>query len=337
MEPGLEELTAFLPTTKALRALGIPHSTHYARKTRSAKPPQAQAVRARPSSPRALSQKERQAILDVLHSDRFLDLSPREVYATLLDEGIYLGSVSTFYRILRAHDESRERRRIATHPGRIKPELAATGPNQVWSWDITKLHGPVKWTYFHLYVILDVYSRYVVGWMVAMRESTELAKQLIDHSVRTQGVSRDRLTLHADNGSSMASKGVAMLLADLGVTKSHSRPHTSNDNPFSEAQFKTLKYRPDFPDHFTSIEEARTFLQAFFRWYNEAHRHVGIALMTPADVHYGNVEGIATRRDTVLAAAFQDHPERFIRGIPRAHRPATATYINQPADTQSAL
>lgn len=259
------------------------------------------------------------------------------MYATLLDEGVYLGSVSTFYRILRAHDESRERRRIATHPARIKPELAATGPNRVWSWDITKLHGPAKWTYFYLYVILDVYSRYVVGWMVATRESTELAKRLIDHSVKTQSVSRDQLTLHADNGSSMASKGVAMLLADLGVTKSHSRPHTSNDNPFSEAQFKTLKYRPDFPEGFPSIEEARSFLQAFFRWYNEAHRHVGIALMTPADVHYGHAEGIATRRDAVLHAAFRSHPERFIHGIPRVHRPATTTYINQPADTQSAL
>lgn len=220
-----------LPVTKALRALGIARSTHYARQTRPSKPPHA--VRARRPSPRALSPQERQATLDALHSKRFVDLSPREAYATLPDAGVYLGSVSTFYRVLQVHKEVRERRRIATHPAHTKPELAATGPNQVWSWDITKLHGPAKWTYFYLYVILDVFSRYVVGWMVATRESAELAKRLIDHRVKTQGVEPGQLTLHADRGSSMASKEVAMLLADLGVTKSHSRPHVSNDNPFS--------------------------------------------------------------------------------------------------------
>jgi len=263
-----------------------------------------------------------------------MDLSPREVYATLLDEGVYLGSVSTFYRVLRADGEVRERRRIATHPAHVKPELVATKPNEVWSWDITKLHGPAKWTYYYLYVILDVYSRYVVGWMVASRESAELAKRLIDHSVKTQGVEPDQLTLHADRGSSMASKPVAMLLADLGVTKSHSRPHVSNDNPYSEAQFKTLKYRPDFPDQFTSIEQARAFLNDFFGWYNEAHRHVGIALMTPAAVHYGEADAIADRRADVMRDAFHAHPERFINGPPRVQRPAAAAFINQPADDQ---
>lgn len=282
--------------------------------------------------PRTLSPAERQAILDALHSERFMDLSTREVYATLLDEGVYLGSVSTLYRVLRSQGEVRERRRIATHPARVKPELVAHGPNQVWSWDITKLHGPEKWTYYHLYVILDVYSRYVVGWLVATRESAELARKLIDHAVRSQGVQPGALTLHADRGSSMMSKPVAFLLADLGVTKSHSRPHTSNDNPYSEAQFKTLKYHPDFPDRFESLEQARSFLRDFFEWYNMAHRHVGLALMTPDTVHYRKTDVVVARRRTViLTAAYEAHPERFVQRRPQPARPAQAAYINQPA------
>jgi putative transposase len=239
------------------------------------------------AQPRALSAAEQQAILAEQHSDRFADLAPAEVWAILLDEGRYLGSVSTFYRLLRSAGETRQRRAQPTHPAKVKPELVATAPNQVHSWDITKLRGPAKWTYYYLYVILDIYSRYAVGWMVVSRESGPLAEALIKQTLAKQGIGRDQLTLHADRGSSMTSKPVAFLLADLGVTQSHSRPHVSDDNPFSEAQFKTLKYRPDFPDRFTSIEAARLHCHRFFAWYNDEHRHTGLGLHTPADVHYG--------------------------------------------------
>ena len=237
-----------------------------------------------------------QAILDALHSSRFADLAPDEVWAVLLDEGTYLGSVSTYYRVLREAGESRERRRQATHPAAVKPELVATGPNQVWSWDITKLHGPAKWTYYHLYVILDIYSRYAVGWMVATRESAVLAEKLISETCAKQGIARGQLSLHADRGSSMTSKPVALLLADLGVTQSHSRPHVSNDNPYSEAQFKTLKYRPGFPARFASIEAARAHCQEFFPWYNNDHRHGGLGLHTAADVHHGHAPAVRAQR-----------------------------------------
>src|SRR5207247_1272948 len=229
----------------------------------------------------------RQAILDVLRCERVTDTAPAEAWATLLDEGTYLGSVSTYYRVLREAGESRERRAQATHPAAVKPELATTGPNQCWSWDITKLHGPAKWSYFYLYVIIDIYSRYVVGWLIAEAESAVLAEKLLADTITKQRIDRDTLTIHADNGSSIASKPVAFLLADLGVTKTHSRPHTSNDNPYSEAQFRTLKYRPDFPDQFDSIQHARTFCQAFFGWYNTDHYHSGIGYHHPVDVHYG--------------------------------------------------
>ncbi len=283
--------------------------------------------------PRALSAAERQAILDVLHSERFQDQSPAAVYATLLDEGIYLGSIRTFYRILHQTGEVRERRAQATHPARVKPELMADAPRQVWSWDITKLKGPEKWTYYYLYVLIDIYSRYVVGWLLASQESSELAKQLIADSVQREGVEPGSLTIHADNGSSMASKPVAFLLADLGITKSHSRPHTSNDNPYSEAQFKTMKYRPEFPDRFESIEQARAFCRDFFRWYNDEHRHSGIGLLTPAAVHHGMVDEITERRAEVLAAAYASHPERFVRGRPRPLAVSQNVWINQPDDT----
>ena len=266
--------------------------------------------------PRALTAAEQQAILDVLHSDRFVDLAPAEVWATLLDEGVYLGSESTFYRLLRQAGEVRERRRQATHPAKVKPELVANGPNAVWSWDITKLRGPAKWTYYYLYVILDIFSRYVVGWMVASRESAALAEVLIAQTCAKQGIDRDQLTIHADRGSSMTSKPVAFLLADLGVTQSHSRPHVSNDNPFSEAQFKTLKYRPDFPGRFGSIEDARAHCQDFFGWYNDEHRHTGLGLHTPADVHYGLAEQSATS-----APAYSTPPTPHTRNGSSANRP----------------
>jgi len=286
--------------------------------------------------PRALSSEERQVILQLLHSERFVDLAPAEVGAILLDEGVYLGSQSTFYRLLRAASGTGERRRQATHPAAVKPELAATGPNQVYSWDITKLHGPAKWTYYHLYVILDIYSRYVVGWMLATRESAALAEKLIADTCTKQGIGRGQLTIHADRGSSMTSKPVAFLLADLGVTQSHSRPHVSNDNPFSESQFKTMKYRPDFPGRFDSIEVARSHCQRFFGWYNDDHRHGGLGLHTPADVHHGHAHTVREHRALVLNGAYNAHPERFVSKPPEPPKIPTNAWINPPEQTEAA-
>jgi len=283
--------------------------------------------------PRALSVTEQQAVLETLHSPRFRDAAPATVYATLLDEEVYLASERTMYRLLAAEGETRPRRDQLVHPTYQKPELLATAPNQVWSWDITKLLGPAKWTYFYLYVILDVYSRYVVGWMVAHREQADLAERLIAETLAKQEITAGHLTLHADRGSSMTSKPVALLLADLGVTKTHSRPHVSNDNPYSEAQFKTLKYRPGFPDRFPSIEEARAFCQDFFRWYNAEHRHSGIGLMAPETVHYGQAQATYDARSQVLAAAHAAHPERFVRQVPRPPQLPTAAWINPPQPT----
>lgn len=282
------------------------------------------------SSPRGLSQQERQQVLDVLHEERFVDKAPAEVYATLLDEGRYLCSERTMYRILAAEGEVGERRNQRRHPSYAAPELLATKPNQLWSWDITKLKGPEKWSYFHLYVIIDVFSRYVVGWMVADRESSALAEKLIAETCRRQGVEQGQLTLHADRGSSMKSKPVALLLSDLGVTKTHSRPHVSDDNPFSEAHFKTLKYRPDFPARFGSIQDARAFLVSFFAWYNEEHHHGGIAMLTPHDVHHGLSEERRSQRAEVLRSAHRAHPERFVRGAPVPAPVPTAVWINKP-------
>jgi putative transposase len=279
----------------------------------------------------ALSSQERQAVVDELHSERFQDKAPLEVYATLLDEGRYLCSPRTMYRVLEAeHGGVIERRRHVQRPAYKKPELLATKPNQLWSWDITKLKGPAKWTYFYLYVIMDVFSRYVVGWMVAHREQQALAKRLISQSCQKQRIKADELTLHADRGSSMTSKLVAQLLADLGVTKTHSRPHVSNDNPFSEAQFKTLKYCPKFPQRFGCIEDSRAFCQDFFGWYNKEHRHSGIALMTPEQVHYGLAEEVYLHRESVLAAAFEMHPSRFKRKKPVPDTPPEEVWINPP-------
>jgi putative transposase len=280
--------------------------------------------------PRALSPAEQQTVRDVLHSARFRDAAPAAVYATLLDEGTYLASERTMYRLLAAEGGTRPRRDQLVHPTYARPELLATAPNQVWSWDITKLLGPATWTYYHLYVILDIYSRYVVGWMVAYREHADLAERLIAETIAKQAVPADQLTLHADRGSSMTSKPVAFLLADLGVTKTHSRPHVSNDNPYSEAQFKPLKYRPGFPDRFASMDEARAFCQDFFRWYNAEHRHAGIGLMAPAIVHYGQAQGAYDARSQVLTTAYAAHPERFVRRAPRPPQLPTAAWINPP-------
>jgi putative transposase len=284
----------------------------------------------RPSPPRALSLNERQEVLDILHADRFVDKAPQQVYATLLDEGNYHCSIRTMYRILEASMEIRERRNQLTHPMYQKPELLATAPNQVWSWDITKLLGPAKWSYFYLYVILDIFSRYVVGWMIAPAESAALAEKLIKETCAKQNIERGQLTIHADRGSSMRSKPVALLLSDLGVTKTHSRPYTSDDNPFSESQFKTLKYRPDFPDRFGCIEDSRSFCQDFFLWYNTEHRHSGIGLLTPEVVHYGLAEQTQKARGEVLSAAYEAHPERFVRKRPVPPSVPVAVWINKP-------
>jgi putative transposase len=294
-----------------------------------------EAALVRRASPRALSDEERRRVLDELHSERFVDLAPAEVYATLLDEGRYLCSERTMYRILDGSREVRERRNQLRHPAYVAPQLLAERPNQLWSWDITKLLGPAKWTYFHLYVILDVFSRYVVGWMVAERESSSLAERLIAATTSRQRVERGQLTIHADRGSSMTSKPVALLLADLGVTKTHSRPHVSDDNPFSEAQFKTLKYRPDFPERFGSLEDARAYAKRFFRWYNAEHHHVGLGLLTPHDVHHGLAQERLARRVEVLGAAYAAHPERFVRRAPSPAPPPTAVWINPPKEASS--
>ncbi len=341
VDAAVDELVPLVGAKAACEAVGVARASYY-RVRPAAQPPSGQASEPPPSvapprrrgggqqQPRALTFDERERVIQVLHCERFADAAPATVYATLLDEGTYLCSESTMYRLLRERGETGDRRRHATHPAKVKPELVASAPNTVWSWDITKLHGPSKWTYFYLYVILDIFSRYPVGWMVAHRESATLAERLITSAVRQQHVDRNQLTLHADRGSSMASKPVAFLLADLGVTKSHSRPHVSNDNPYSEAQFKTLKYRPDFPDRFGSIEDARVFCDSFFRWYAHEHRHSGIGLHTPADVHYGRAPAIRQARSRVLDAAYQAHPERFVRMPPQPPRLPGTVWINKP-------
>jgi putative transposase len=307
----------------ACAALGVSRATVYRRR----RPPAA--ARPRPRPARALTAGEQAAVLTQLHSPRFVDHAPREIYATLLDEGQYLCSPRTMYRVLAAAEEVQERRNQLRHVAR-RPELLATGPNEVWSWDITKLLGPVKWTYFYLYVILDIFSRYVVGWMVAHAESGPLAERLIAASCETQGVQPGQLTLHADRGTSMTSKTVALFLADLGVTRTHSRPHVSNDNPFSEAQFKTLKSRPEFPERFGSLQDARAFCHPFFTWYNTEHRHGGIGWLTPAMMHYGQVDSVGAARRQVLAAAYATHPERVVRRPPVPPPVPTEAWINPP-------
>jgi putative transposase len=329
-DDAIEALTPVLGSVRAAcKAAGRPRANHYRRHRQSPIPQRP--VREPKAQPRALSEAERDTVRAVLNSPTFADMAPAAVYHELLDEGVHLCSPSTMYRILHAHNEVKERRRQAVHPARVKPELVATAPNQCWSWDITKLHGPAKWTYYHLYVILDIYSRYVVGWLIATAESKVLAERLLADTVGKQNINRDQLTIHADNGSSMASKPVAFLLADLGVTKSHSRPHTSNDNPFSEAQFRTLKYRPDFPDTFGCIADARAFCQRFFSWYNNEHYHSGVAWLHPVDVHYRRAETVRAARADVLSAAYARNPDRFVNKPPEPAALPTAAWINKPS------
>lgn len=318
--------------SRACDALGVARSAYYRRRVASA---MAIARRPRPRPARALAPAERQAALDLLHSERFMDKSPGQVVATQLDENRYLCSERTMYRILADAKEVRERRNQLRHPQYKQPELLATGPNQVWSWDITKLRGPVKWTYFQLYVLLDIFSRYVVGWLLAHREGVDLAKKLIAQSCEKHGIQPGQLVVHSDRGTSMTSKGLAQLLADLGVDKSHSRPRVSNDNPFSEAQFRTLKYMPDYPDRFGSFEDALTFCRPFFGWYNTEHRHSGIGMLTPEMVHYGRAKEVLSRRHQVMMAAHAAHPDRFVRGAPRRVQLPQAVWINPPRSLQA--
>ena len=329
---GVNLLEAGIGLTRACRVMNVDRSAVYRERAaarRLSGPRRSPAVRCRP--PLAFSDVERQRVLDTLNSDRFADSSPRQTYAALLDEGAYIGSVRTMYRLLADCAPVRERRNQLTHPPYAKPELLATQPNEVWSWDITKLRGPKKWSYFHLYVILDIYSRYVVGWMIAHRETAELAVQLIGDTVVKQNIAPGQLVVHADRGTSMRSKPLAALLVDLEVAKSHSRPYVSDDNPYSEAQFKTLKYRPDFPDRFGSIEDARAYCEAFFTWYNTLHHHSGIGLMTPETVHHGRAAELTRQRSVTLDAAFQAHPNRFKHIAPQPPEVPLAAWINPPA------
>jgi len=322
----VQEIRPMLGIAPTCQALGLPRASYYrGLRPKIHRPPR--------RSARALAPEEKSAVLATLHEDRFVDLAPAEVYATLLDEKRYLCSERTMYRVLAENAEVRERRNQLRHPAYTVPELVATRPNELWSWDITKLLGPVKWTYYYLYTILDVFSRYAVGWMVAYRESARLAERLIEETCKRQGIMPGELTVHADRGSSMTSKPVALLLADLGVTKTHSRPHVSNDNPFSEAQFKTLKYRPDFPDRFGSIEHSRGHCGDFFGWYNTEHHHSGLGYLTPYEVHYGLAREVLAQRAVVLAEAYARHPERFPHGLPNLATPPKEVWINKPKPT----
>ena len=321
------ELATKVGVRASCEALGIPRATWY----RHSQPPVQTVKQPRPKPPRALTEDERETVVQTLCSPPFVDRAPAEVVASLLDQGIYLCSERTMYRILAELAPVRERRNQLRHPAYDKPELVANGPNEVWSWDITKLRGPKEWTWYYLYVLLDIFSRYVVGWMVADRENTALATRLIEESCVKHDIVPDQLVLHSDRGSPMTSKGTAQLLADLGVTRSLSRPHVSDDNPFSEAQFKTLKYHPSFPSRFGSIEDSRTFCRGFFNWYNTEHRHRGIAMMTPEDVHYGRASQVQEQRRLVLEAACAAHPERFVRGVPAPETLPKAVWINPPA------
>lgn len=322
----VEALAATTGVVGACEALGLPRATLY----RSRRPKAPVQRRPHPTPPRALSPAQRTAVLDTLNSERFVDVAPAEVCATLIDEGTYLCSPRTMHRVLQENGLARERRDQARHPAYAKPELLAERPNELWSWDITKLRGPARGSHFALYVIIDVFSRYVVGWSVDFRESDEHAKLVIAEACAKANVAPATLTIHADRGPSMTSKTVEVLLADLGVAKSHSRPHVSNDNPYSESQFKTLKYRPDYPDRFGSVQDARAYCRQFFPWYNTEHRHSGIAMLTPADVHHGRAQLVLAKRQAVLDAAYAANPGRFVAGPPRAPSLPSKVWINQP-------
>jgi putative transposase len=329
-----EELAPELGTATACGVAGAPKATVYRRRQPPTPPAEPRPPRAPPK--RTLADSERAEVLALLNDSRFVDKAPAEVHATLLDEGRYLCSPRTMYRLLDAYGQVRERRNQLRHPAYAKPELLATRPNQAWSWDITKLRGPSKGVHFSLYVILDIFSRYVVGWYVTTGESGAVAQDLFRQTCEKQLIAPGQVTVHADRGGPMKSKPLVLFLADLNLTKSYSRPHVSNDNPYSESHFKTLKYRPEFPDRFGSLPDARAFCRLFFAWYNDDHRHSGIAMLTPAQVHQGRADTVVHQRQLVLEAAFRSHPERFINGPPRAHRAPAEAWINKPT-TEPAL
>lgn len=322
------ELAPVTGLAEACRILEIPRSSLYRLRQPAGESPKP--ARDRPKPPRALSEAEKESVRSVLNSERFQDQTPREVYATLLDEGTYLCHWRTMYRILDEHKEVRERRNQLRHPVYTKPELLATAPNQLWSWDITKLRGSVKLSYYYLYVMLDIFSRYVVGWMVAEQESAALAEELIATACFNQQIAPDQLTIHSDRGAPMTAKPIAVLMSDLGVTKSHSRPHVADDNPYSEAQFRTLKYCPTYPDRFGSLQDSRRWCRTFFNWYHQEHHHTALALLTPTDVHYGRTDERLAQRQVVLQQAFQAHPERFVQGEPTPAQLPNAVWINRP-------
>lgn len=318
-------------TQTACNVFGLPRSTYYYHPKPEV---QDDYLSERKLPDFAYSSQEKQNIMNVMNSDIYMDQTPYEIYASRLDEGEYLCSVRTMYRFLAENNQVRERRNVKRSNNYKKPELLATQPNQVWSWDITKLKGPQKWTYFYLYVIMDIFSRYVVGWMVAFRELASLATKLIEETCERQNIEPGQLTMHADRGSSMKSKSVAFLLSDLGVTKSHSRPYVSNDNPFSESQFKTMKYRPDFPKRFNSMAEARDFCRRFFNWYNSQHYHSGIGFLTPESVHYGFADEVLLNRKNVLLKAFEENPKRFRNKIPIIKNLPESVWINKPKNIE---
>lgn len=333
----VEDARGALSCVEACEALGVPRASFYRTQPRVSAGAATSAIeRPRKPSPRALTTAERSRVLELVHEPRFADRSIPQVYATLLDEGHYLCSPRTMYRILDAHGEVRERRDQLRHPVYKKPELLATAPNQVWSWDITRLRGPVKWTYFYLYVILDIFSRYAVGWMVGRRESARLASDLISETMTKHAILPGQVTLHSDRGAPMRAKSFALLCADLGIAQSFGRPHVSDDNPYSEAQFKTTKYRPDYPDRFGSLEDSRAYCVPFFDWYHHQHRHSGIGWMTPADVHFGRADEVTATRARALDLAYQAHPERFVRKPPEPPTLPAAVWINPPAKDRTA-
>lgn len=326
-----EKLSPWVGIQPACRAMSVSRASFYRRLR-----PRPERAQRRPTPARALRPEERQQALDLLNGERFVDASPAAVVATLLDEGRYVCSERTMYRILAAAKAVRERRRQRRHPAYSKPELLATGPNQVWSWDITQLRGPYPGRWFYLYVILDLFSRYVVGWMLAEHERSALAQRLIEASCQKQNIAHDQLTLHNDRGSPMTAESTGQLLVRLGVAQSFSRPRVSDDNPFSESQFKTLKYHPSFPKRFGSYEDAMAFCRTFFRWYNAEHRHAGIAMLTPEDAHYGRGEERLAGRQTVLDAAWRINPERFVRGRPTVQVLPREVWINPPKEKGAA-
>lgn len=323
-------LDAGISQREAVQSIGASRAT-WNRWTKATSPPSPRSVGGG-IQPHALNAQERRDVLTLCNSERFCNSAPRAIVATLLDEGRYLASASTVYRTLRAANQVHERRAVATHPARVKPELVATAPNTLWSWDVTKLPGPAKWTWFSLYLILDVFSRYIVDWTIATTESTAIAEALFREAAREQGIAPGQLHVHADGGAMMKAKSLALTFADLGISKSHSRPHVSNDNPYSEANFKTLKYRPEFPEFFASIHAARIFMVDFVRWYNDEHRHSGLAFLTPADVHFGRAPEVLATRNAAMQLAWRRNPGRFRPVGPATHALPSMVYINKPTE-----